>query len=293
MPNKVIDGLHPKQLPVKLRNSHRLASDGLYPETLRPRHCPASVKNGLFYKHDEPQVLEMEALRMQLAATIGERSGFFSVPKLMVLDLPANTLAMEFMPGLKNLHEIVRNHEAGCEGIFARAGRALAVVHQELRLPADKVIPLPDYLMSHTGENVALHGDFFWGNVCCRLQEKEIVLIDWSGAPFLGRMCNYGSRYFDLVWFSWPFFVSMPPRLAFRWPAERLVTALISGYETVENSFRWEAYIQYRSAMRPVMWRFWKAKRRLHGSSPAVTCADLIGWLRWLSFPGRTLHRKK
>jgi aminoglycoside phosphotransferase (APT) family kinase protein len=292
MLDEVIESRRPKQFPVKMRNSHRLVSDGLHPETLRPRRFPAKVRDGLVYKHDEPQVLEMEALKTRLAAAIGERSGLFSVPKVMILDLPAKTLILEFVPGLKNLHEIVRNHEAGCEEIFARAGRALATVHQELRLPADKVTPLPDYLMSNKGENVALHGDFFWGNVCCRQQGIEIVLLDWSGAPFLGAMCNYGSRYFDLVWFSWPFFVSMPPRQALRWPAERLVTALINGYEAVENSFRWEAYLQYRTVVRPVMWRFWKAKRKIYLSSPADTCADLLGWLRWLSFPRRTLRRK-
>ena len=112
-------------------------------------------------------------------------------------------MVTEFIPHLKNLHEIALEKTEGCHDIFESAGRALATVHRELHLPSDKLIPLPDYLMSTTGDNVVSHADFFWGNVCCLPEERRIVLLDWATAPSLGGIASYGSRYFDLLWFSW------------------------------------------------------------------------------------------
>lgn len=251
------------------------------------------IRNGLVCKRDDAQALEMEALKTCLAAGVGERSGLFFVPPVVSLDLLSTTLITEFVPGLLNLYQLVLEQGAACEEIFRLTGRALATVHRELRLPSDKRIPLPDSLMSRNGDNVALHGDFFYGNVCCLPQEKKIVLLDWSGAPFLGGMCNYGSRYFDLAWFAWPFFLCTPPRQIFRWPAERLMTSLMSGYREVEPSFEWQAYRRYRSALRPVVLRYWKAKRKVVPSSLAATCAEMLGCLRWCRFPRSASARDK
>ncbi len=248
-----------------------------------------NIRDGLVYKRGEPSVLEMEALRMELAATIGEQSGLFSVPKLVLLDLPRGTLITEFVPQLKNLREIALQKELGSKEIFAHAGRALATVHRKLQLPPDKIVPLPDYLRSAVEDEVALHGDFCWSNVCWEANESRIVLLDWASAPSLGCIATYGSRYFDLLWFSWSLFFWTPPGWLLRWHPEHLLTTLAGGYAEIESSFQWKRYIQYRSVMHPLIAQYWRSRRQAGLRRPHHRGAELLGWLRWRLFPRRRL----
>ncbi len=244
------------------------------------------IKDGVVFKQGEPEVLRMEALKTRLARAIGKRTGLFSVPRLVGLDLRRKTIATEFVPRLKNLRETALENRLACCEAFRSAGRALATVHCELRLPADQLRPLPDYLLSNRDDHVALHGDFFWGNVCYQPEKNQIVLLDWASAPLLGGVVNFGPRYFDLLWFSWNLFFWLPPRRILTWNPERLVRELIGGYRQVEDRFQWQEYVQYRSAMRPLVMRYWKGKRKAVGSTPLHSCAELLGWLRWRAFPG-------
>jgi len=195
------------------------------------------------------------------------------------------TMATEFIPELKDLRQTALENPAEALGIYRKAGSALATVHRELHLPPDMLRPLPDYLMSKADDNVVLHGDFFWGNVCCLPTQRRIVLLDWAAAPLLGGIANYGSRYFDLLWFSWSLFFWTPPRRILCFKPERLVTALISGYAETESRFQWQRYVQYRSSVRPLLLSYWRSKQQVVPSSPVHSCAQLLGWLRWLLFP--------
>src|ERR1051326_6296280 len=106
------------------------------------------IKDGLVYKYGEAPALELEGLKTRLAGAIAERSGLFIVPGLVSLDLDRKFIATEFVPGLKNLHEVVLENFRNSLSIFESAGRALATVHQQLKLPKEHIIPLPEYLMS-------------------------------------------------------------------------------------------------------------------------------------------------
>ena len=142
--------------------------------------------------------------------------------------------------------------------------------------------------MSEVNENVVLHGDFFWGNVCWDPRQNRVVLLDWASAPLLGGMANYGSRYFDLLWFSWTLFFWMPPRRVFSWKAEALARALLRGYQQVEGDFQWKRYRQYRSAIRPLVIHFWKTKLKTLPSPAHYVFAEFLGCMRWFVFPLRS-----
>lgn len=255
---------------------------------MRPVFPSFEIRDGLVYKRGEPVAMEIEGLKTCLAASIGERTGRFAVPRLVVMDRASGMIATEFIPGLKDLDEVAMENPVEASEVFWKAGRALATVHQELRLPQNKLIPVPPYLMADSSDNVALHGDYFFGNVCYFASTRTIVLLDWATAPPLGCVATYGPRYFDLLWFSWSLFFWTPPRWILRWRPERLVTALISGYIEIEPRFEWERYKSYRALMRPLLWRYWTTKRHVSPSSPQQTCAQLLGHLRWLLFPLRT-----
>lgn len=240
------------------------------------------IREGVVYKQGDLLVLHLEALKMRLASAIGEKTGLFSVPR--VLDSENGTLATEFLPNLKNLREIAIERRSESEEIFRRAGRALAAVHRELTLPVEQIVSLPDYLMSGTSDNVVLHGDFFWGNISWDSARERLVLLDWAAAPVLGGLASYGSRYFDLLWFSWTFFFWTPPRWVFRLQPDQLVTALNSGYAEIGPRLESNRYINYRAAIRPLVIRYWKTKHKRLPSSLPHTIAEIIGSARWLLY---------
>jgi hypothetical protein len=247
------------------------------------------IRAGLVYKHGPPKGLEMEAFRTCLAAALGESSGLFSVPRVVLSDPAGGTLVTQFVPNLMNLHEIALK-DADQEEVFRAAGMALATVHRELQLPTERILALPDYLRSAPEDEVALHGDFCWSNVCWERSQRKIVLLDWATAPLLGRVATYGCRYFDLLWFSWSLFFWTPPRRFLQWRPERLIRVLAQGYAEVEKRFQWRRYIEYRSAMRSLPFQYWQGKRAVVPSAPHYTCAELLGWLRWRLFPMGWTH---
>lgn len=243
------------------------------------------IRGGLVYKRGTRRALELEAVRTRLAQALGERSGRFTVPQVQWLDVPGQLLATEYLPQLVNLHEVAAGAVAEPEAVFQAAGRALATVHRDLRLPAEYVLPLPESLRWAAEEEVPLHGDFCCTNVCWVPGAARLVLLDWASAPLFGGLATYGSRYFDLVWFAWSLFFWMPPQRLLRWRPERLMRALGQGYAEVENRFRWERYLQYRWVVRGLPAQYWKGKRAVVRSGPAELCAQLLGWLRWRRFP--------
>lgn len=251
----------------------------------RRRYPPVEIRDGLVYKRGEAPVLEMEALKMGLAAVVGERCGCFWVPQVRRLDLPGEMLVIEHIPQLLNLHQIAVGRSVQPEPVFQAAGRALATVHRELRLPADRIVPLPDYLRSEREDEVAVHGDFCCNNVCYHGSTARIVLLDWSTAPLLGTTANFGSRYFDLVWFAWSLFFWMPPGRVLGWRPEHLMRALAAGYAEVENRFQWERYVRYRWLMRHLPRQYWKGKCAVAPSGLLASGAQLLGWLWWRCFP--------
>ena len=120
-------------------------------------------------------------------------------------------------------------------GLLRKAGQALAVVHKELVLPEEMKHELPTEWMASAGENVFIHGDFACVNVCFHEPSDELVILDWSAAPLVGRIPTFGSRYFDILLFVSSIFHGAPWRRALSWNAKEMADIFLKGYAEIKQ----------------------------------------------------------
>jgi len=141
-------------------------------------------------KRGEPSLLAVEAAKASRALEIGKHSGLFRVPRVINLDAETGVLEFERLRELATLLDLAVRKDARLPGLLEKAGRALAAVHEELTLPEDMKVALPSIWMCRAGENVCIHGDFACINVCVDESSDELVILDWSAAPIVGRTPN-------------------------------------------------------------------------------------------------------
>ena len=181
-------------------------------------------------KTREPSILAVEAAKASRAFEIGKDSGLFYVPKVASFDTEAGVLEFERLDGLVTLIELAAHKNPRLLGLLEIAGKALAVVHEELILPEEMKYELQPEWMDSPDENVFVHGDFTLRNVCFEKTSGQLVITDWSTAPFLGRKPVCGSRLFDIIWFINYIFYGVPRSCIFRWDAAGMSNAFLSGY---------------------------------------------------------------
>jgi tRNA A-37 threonylcarbamoyl transferase component Bud32 len=175
-------------------------------------------------------LLAVEATKTKLARKMGQVSGLFYVPKVLSFDADKGVLDFERLGGLVTLHRLAVDRDVRSLELFEKAGRALAVVHEQLVLPDEMKYGLPSEWMSCSDEHVFIHGDFASVNVCLHKPSGQLVILDWSAAPLIGRTPTFGSRHFDILWFASCAFRGAPIGRVLRWNAEEMTGAFFQGY---------------------------------------------------------------
>jgi hypothetical protein len=186
-------------------------------------------------KVGDASLLAVEATKTVRAAEIGRECGLFYVPRVLDFDRNKGVLELERLNGLETLLELAINKDARVLELMNRAGRALAVIHEQLTLPDKIKYPLPPDWMaqdsnSGSDRNVFIHGDFASVNVCLHEASGRLVILDWSAAPIVGRNPTFGSRYFDLLWFVACVFRGAPGARFLNWDVEGMADVFLRGY---------------------------------------------------------------
>ena len=180
-------------------------------------------------KMGESSLLAVEAAKASRALEIGRNSGLFRVPRVVNFDAEAGVLEFERLQKLSTLLDLAVRKDARLPGLLEKAGRALAVVHEELTLPEEMKLALPSAWMCRAGENVCIHGDFACINVCFHEPSDKLVILDWSAAPMVARTPTFGSRYFDILLFVSSLFQGAPCAKVFGWDAAAMAETFLKG----------------------------------------------------------------
>ena len=181
-------------------------------------------------KSGPANLLEVEAAKASRAFEIGRDSGLFIVPKVLNLDSDAGILEFERISDLATLLDLAIRKDPRLGELLAKAGRALAAIHAELSLAEEMKQELPPEWMDSADRNVFIHGDFAVINVCFHEPSGELVILDFSAAPMVGRTPTFGSRCFDILLFACSMFHGAPYRRVLNWNAGAMVDTFLDGY---------------------------------------------------------------
>jgi hypothetical protein len=205
-----------------------------------------------------PAVLAAEVARSTLAAQLGDASGAFYVPRILRFDPEAGVAEFERLHGLRTLAELAYHDYPSVENLFFRAGRALGVIHNRFVMPADMRLPLPAEWMVNGVQHVFLHGDYTTVNVCLHEPTGQLVILDWSSAPFLNSQATFGPAYFDLVSFVFSLFTYTAFMGRKRLPLVAIADGFVSGYATERGrAFERAEY----GRCRKLVWRlYWQGR---------------------------------
>ncbi len=188
------------------------------------------LREDIFRKTADVRLLAVEAAKAAKALEIGKDSGLFCVPRVVKLDSEAGVLEFERLSGLVTLLDLAVRKDPRLPALLEKTGRALAVVHEKLILPEEMKCEMPPEWMGPSGDNVFIHGDFACINVCFHEPSGELVIVDWSTAPAVGRTPTFGSRYFDVLLFVSSLFHGAPWRRLLSWNSKEMARAFLRGY---------------------------------------------------------------
>ena len=189
-------------------------------------------------KTGEPNLLAVEAAKASAGFAIGKDSGLFRVPKVVKLDPEAGLLDFERLDGLVTLLDLAVRRDKRLAGLLEQTGRALAVIHEKLTLPEAMKHELPPEWSGPREQNVFIHGDFACINVCHYETSNELVIVDWSAAPSVGRTPTFGSPHFDILMFISSLFHGAPCRDVFSWDGPGMSRAFLAGYCSASPNLR-------------------------------------------------------
>ncbi|MEA3226045.1 MAG: hypothetical protein U9Q07_08850 [Planctomycetota bacterium] len=181
-------------------------------------------------KTGESNLLAVEAAKATRALDIGRDSGLFLVPKVVNFDADAGVLEFERLRDMATLLDLAVRKDRRLPELLVKAGQALAIVHTELTLPEEMKHGLPPEWMDSGDDNIFIHGDFACINVCFHEPSGELVILDWSGAPMVGRTPTFGSRCFDILLFVSSVFHGAPYRRVLNWDAKGMTDMFLRGY---------------------------------------------------------------
>lgn len=184
-------------------------------------------------KTGETNVLALETAKASRAFDIGRESGLFYVPRVVNFNPQTGQLEFEWLSGLVTLLDLAIRKDKRLPDLLRKAGKALAVIHRDLALPEEMKHQLPPEWMDSEEDNVFIHGDFAFINVCFRRPPDELVILDFSAAPIVDRTPTFGSRYFDILLFISSLFHGAPLRRAFNWNAKTMAEAFLRGYAEI------------------------------------------------------------
>lgn len=232
-------------------------------------------------KTGEPSLLAVEAAKASRGFAIGKDSGLFRVPKVASFDAEAGLLDFERLNGLVTLLDLAVRKDGRLAGLLEKAGRALAVIHEKLTLPEAMKHELPPQWLEPSGQNIFIHGDFACINVCYHEKSDELVIVDFSAAPSVGRTPTFGSRYFDILMFISSLFHGAPCRQVLSWDGPGMSRAFLAGYRSASphvglDGMRENARLICR-LQRKNHWRLARQKQPLPAAG-YLCCQMLMNW---------------
>jgi len=186
----------------------------------------------LVRKTGASSLLAIEAAKASRGFDIGGNSGLFRVPKVVSFDADAGRLDFEHFDGLVTLLDLAVRKDRRLAGLLEKAGKALAAIHEKLTLPETMKYELSPQWSGPAEQDVFIHGDFACINVCYHERSDELVILDWSAAPSVGRTPTFGSRYFDILMFTSSLFHGAPCRQVLSWDAPGMSRAFLAGYRS-------------------------------------------------------------
>ncbi|UCC98169.1 MAG: hypothetical protein JSW66_20275 [Phycisphaerales bacterium] len=240
----------------------------------------------LIRKTGEPSLLAIEAAKAARGFEIGKDSGLFCVPRVVNFDAETGVLDFEHFSGLVTLLDLAVRRDGRLAGLLEKAGRALAVVHETLTLPESMKHGLPPEWTGPSDENAFIHGDFACINVCFHETSGELVLVDWSAAPLVGRMPTFGSRYFDILLFISSLFHGAPCREVLSWEAADMSRAFLEGYRKAAPHVKLTRLKAYASMICRLQRRnvLQLARRRRPLTAAGYLCCQMLMHARLWSF---------
>jgi tRNA A-37 threonylcarbamoyl transferase component Bud32 len=150
-------------------------------------------------KTNEPELMRVEVEKTRKAFQIGRDCGLFYVPEVLDFDERKGVAVFERIEGIAPIYtEVPLGKEYNI--LAELLGESLAVIHENLILPCDMLLPLPPEFALPQNE-VFLHGDLSVYNVCVGKRWPPIVILDWQMTAVHGAKATFGTRYFDLMWF--------------------------------------------------------------------------------------------
>jgi aminoglycoside phosphotransferase (APT) family kinase protein len=182
-----------------------------------------------------PELMRVEVEKTIQARKIGEASGLFRVPRVLEYTPGSASAVFERIHAIQPVRESLAFSEDS-SAVISRVAQALAVCHQNLRLPQDMVRRLPEALQASGDTKVFLHGDFNTDNVFLSLPDRQLVILDWQTTAACGEQVTYGTRLFDVLWFIKSLF-HRPLRLRY-WRARNsavLASAFLKIYLTAAD----------------------------------------------------------
>jgi tRNA A-37 threonylcarbamoyl transferase component Bud32 len=223
-----------------------------------------TICGDIVIKTGPPQLMRIEVEKTCRAHRISEQCGLFRAPKVLDYDETSGTAKFECIHNIKTLREVTASGRPP-ESFMEKLGQSLAIIHKDLKLPENMVIPLSkDY--SLTGSEVFLHGDLGPCNVCVNANNFEIVILDWRTARKLGEKVTYGSRYFDIMWFVYNLFYRPLGRARYKAAVEAgpMAEEFLRGYfKTSDYAYNHQELVNYMKRFLRVRKRGFHFKRQL------------------------------
>jgi hypothetical protein len=150
---------------------------------------------------------EVEFAKTVAAKEAAGISRSFDVPSVRSFDLATGTMVLERMPHLVPLYRGMRQHDDP-RRLAARAGVALAAIHQHLDVPDCYRNRLPMAFDNASLPQGWLHGDFNSNNVCLDSESGDIVVLDWAASDVIGGQATYGPQLWDAWWMTYDLLIN-------------------------------------------------------------------------------------
>jgi thiamine kinase-like enzyme len=153
--------------------------------------------------------------------------------------------------------------------VIEHCGKSVSYFHKNIRCDEQDVVRIPPEF-DQVGHKAFLHGDLNARNVQYDTNSNELVIIDWSLSPAIGRPGNWGSVYWDVAKFVRSIMVEPPVAFTGRRRRRDLADIFL------------ESYVSH-SGLGPMGRDFFEYCSRIHGFFNTRNRSSLQ-WYRYLRY---------
>lgn len=207
------------------------------------RHSIITIGKNAVTKTAAPELMLVEVEKTRRAHEIGKDCGLFRVPEVLEYDKTTGTAVFERLDVKPVSSAIPWGNDRNA--LVESLGTSLAIIHRNLILPEDMLVPLPsDFSLPH--DEVFLHGDVSVDNVCVGNSWPPLIIIDWQMTPKYGGRATFGTRYFDILWFINNLINRPSNRFIFSNPVSPVIRVFIASYiHEAQLPFNGEEFSKY------------------------------------------------